>query len=172
LVTCSLGGVLLVLMVVLGLSRKLDFERIAAPQRAGGSERVSPFVIVAVTERGTEPVRAGDENLSFRIRPAGDRWSKDCQLSAGSEYAVLYSQTPPSPKITVHLQTIEGQSRPVRVQVYHFGRLWYSATIDETNSLRLNSSGQDSSSQSNPHALPRLWPPSEPYYKQPSGVSP
>lgn len=106
LLTCGLGGVLLMFMVVLILAQRLEFRQADTRRRARGEDVKSAFVLLA---RVVEPPRDGSPRraagktgrLVFVSESAGS-WSPT--IVSAPDYGLLYGDHPPPKGASVRLQ--------------------------------------------------------------------
>jgi len=119
LLTCGLGGVLLMFMVLLITARQLDLSE-PIIQWAAGDQPESPFLILATTELPAECAADGESPPQACLRFEYDRDSLACRDVSGTDHAIVYARRPPTDgKISLHHEHVRAV---VDVRVYHHGQ--------------------------------------------------
>lgn len=115
--TCGLGGILLMYMIAVLTAQRLDLAEPRVDRRTEPDWPYAPFVILATTEHAGD---GGEHNLpgSLQFKYEASDWS-DVEIMGGRGHAVLLARSPP-PSGIVFL-TSPNSRGAVEVSIFHYG---------------------------------------------------
>ncbi len=115
--TCGLGGILLMYMIAVLTAQRLDLAEPRTDRRAEPDWPYAPFVILATAEQAGD---GGERNLpgSLQFEYEAADWS-DVEIMGGRGHAVLLARSPPPGGIV--FLTSPSSRGAVEVSVFHQG---------------------------------------------------